>query len=78
MTGDIAPPCAGFSLTKISENSAVFYGGYQPQNGSCMTDVYTVTVIDTNRVVSCLIISCTIIPWLCLALEENGDDTGAW
>ena len=52
ITGDIPPPCAGFTLTKISENSAVLFGGYQPQESSCVNDIYIMTIIDIGTVVS--------------------------
>ncbi|XP_019859167.1 PREDICTED: uncharacterized protein LOC109587365 [Amphimedon queenslandica] len=50
-TGDIPPPCAGFTLTKISENSAILFGGYQPQKSSCVNDIYIMTIIDIGTVV---------------------------
>ena len=42
VTGERPPPCAGFSLTQISETSALFYGGLNPDNGECTPDVYIV------------------------------------
>jgi hypothetical protein len=42
ISGESPPPCAGFTLTKVSTNSAVFYGGYEPKR-HCIDDVYIIT-----------------------------------
>ena len=54
VTGERPPPCAGFSLTQISENSALFYGGLNPDNGECIPDVYIVEM--TRESVVCYIL----------------------
>ena len=40
--GDCPPPCAGFTLTKISQNSAVLFGGFDSTTNTCLSDVYIV------------------------------------
>ena len=42
VTGEPPPPCAGFTLTKISHTSALLYGGYNPQSGTCIRDSYII------------------------------------
>ena len=44
VTGESPPPCAGFTLTKISHISALLYGGYNPQSGTCIKDCYIMQV----------------------------------
>ena len=53
VTGEIPPPSAGFTLTKISENTALFYGGFNPESGLCIKDAY-VAELGKEAVVSSL------------------------
>ena len=58
MTGEIPPPCAGFTLTKISETKALFHGGFNPETGLCIPDVYVAelsgdTVVSAVRFLFC-------------------------
>ena len=40
VTGEVPPACAGFTLTRTSENTALLYGGFQPEQGGCVSEVY--------------------------------------
>ena len=51
MTGDRPPPCHSFTLTKISGNKAVLFGGLEAQTNKCMKDVY-VAELSKDMVVS--------------------------
>jgi serine/threonine protein kinase len=42
LKGERPPPCAGFTLTKISHNQAILYGGYDAFSTDCMSDIYIV------------------------------------
>lgn len=51
VTGDVPPACAGFTLTRISGNTALLYGGFQPQHGGCVSSVYKLRMTK-NKIVS--------------------------
>ena len=40
--GTRPPPCAGFSLTSIDNHRAVLFGGYQPECGGAVSDLYII------------------------------------
>ena len=40
--GERPPPCAGFTLTQITHNSALLYGGVDSTSGQCLNDAYIV------------------------------------
>lgn len=40
--GERPPPCAGFTLTQITQNSALLYGGVDSTSGQCLNDTYIV------------------------------------
>lgn len=48
--GDRSPVCAGQTLTKITHNSAVLYGGFDPYSGQCLSDVYIVEMSKNSMV----------------------------
>ena len=82
VTGEVPPPCAGFTLTKISHTSALLYGGYNPQSGTCIRDCYIMQVtrdgIVSNilkRDDSCYCFICSIGKnWIQISLKDKGKD----
>ena len=71
VTGELPPPCAGFTLTKISHTSALLYGGYNPQNGTCIRDCY-ITQVTHDVIVSNVLQRDDFVTVLYPALEEIG------
>ena len=71
MIGEPPPPCAGFTLTKISHTSALLYGGYNPQSGTCIRDCY-ITQVTHDVIVSNVLQGMILVTVLSPALEEIG------
>lgn len=65
ITGDKPPPSAGFTLTQISPNTAIFIGGVNPFTQECIDEVYKVE-LKADSVVSGLYI---LVPCQLLYLE---------
>lgn len=58
MEGDRPPPSAGFTLTQISPDTALYIGGFDPFIQECTRDIYKVQ-LKKNIVVR--IIICPIL-----------------
>ena len=42
VTGERPPPGSGFTVTHVGKNKAILYGGYYPQHGGCLSDIYMI------------------------------------
>ena len=64
--GERPPPCAGFTLTQITHNSALLYGGVDSTSGQCLSDVYIVELskasIVSNESQCVLVVSSSSVP----------------
>ena len=57
VSGSRPPPCEGFTLTKMSDNTAILFGGWYPKLKQLNNDVY---ILDLESMVRHNTISTTI------------------